>query len=111
MFWGKKWNNKRIRNGITRGETWCKDIIVEMINYEERERERERDQGFCGIDISQQRKLFIALDLIDGDSGDLNEIDTYHYDQNDKLWRKKLFCLKFLKGSSCSFLVKLVNWA
>ena len=52
-----------------------------MINYGE----KERDQGFYGIDISQQRKLFIASGFADGDSGDLNEIDTYHYDQNDKL--------------------------
>ena len=52
-----------------------------MINYEE----RERDQGFCGIDISQQRKLFIASGLANGDSSDLNETDTYHYGKNDKL--------------------------
>ena len=53
----------------------------------ERERERERDilVLFVALICLQQRKLFIALDLIDGDSGDLNEIDTYHYDQNDKL--------------------------
>ena len=27
-------DNKRIRNGITREETWCKEIMIEMINFE-----------------------------------------------------------------------------
>ena len=81
--------------------------------WRERERERERDRLvlFVALICLQQRKLFIASDLADGDSSDSNETDTYHYSQNDKLWRTKLFCLKFLKGLGCSFLVKLVNWA
>ena len=85
--------------------------------WRERERERERDIPvlFVALICLQQRKPFIAIralsDLADGDSGDLNETDTYHYSQNDKLWRTKLFCLKFLKGLGCLFLVKLVNWA
>ena len=83
--------------------------------WREREREREREILFVALIFLQQRKPFIAIralsDLADGDSGDLNETDTYHYSQNDKLWRTKLFCLKFLKGLGCSFLVKLVNWA
>ena len=64
-------------------------------------RERERDilVLFVALKCLQQRKPFIAIralsDLADGDSGDLNETDTYHYSQNDKLWRTKLFCLKF----------------
>ena len=44
-------------------------------------------------------------------SADSNEADTFYYGQNDKLWRTKLFYLKFLKESGCLFLVKLVNWA
>ena len=44
---------------------------------------------FVALICLQQRKPLIAIralsDLTDGDSGDLNEIDTYHYSQNDKL--------------------------
>ena len=62
-----------------------------MKRERERERERERDIPvlFVALICLQQRKPFIAirafLDLADGDSGDLNETDTYHYSQNDKL--------------------------
>ena len=61
-----------------------------------------------------QRKHFIAitafLDLAGGDFANSNEADTFHYGQNDKQWRTKIFSLKFLKGSGCLFLLKLVNW-
>ena len=50
------------------------------------------------------------LDLASGDFANLNEADTFHYGQNDKQWRIKVFSLKILKGSGCSFLLKLVNW-
>ena len=80
-----------------------------------RERERDIPMLFVALICLQQIKPFIAiralLDLANGDSSDSNETDTYHYSQNDKLWRTKLSCLKFLKGSGCLFLVKLVNWA
>ena len=50
------------------------------------------------------------LDLASGGFANLNEADTFHYGQNDKQWRIKVFSLKFLKGSGCSFLLKLINW-
>ena len=54
-----------------------------------RERERDIPVLFVALICLQQRKHFIAIralsDLADGDSGDLNETDTYHYSQNDKL--------------------------
>ena len=60
------------------------------------------------------KENFIAitalLDLVGGGFANSNEADTFHYGQNDKQWRIKVFSLKFLKGSGCSFLLKLVNW-
>ena len=61
----------------------------------ERERERERDQCFVALISLQQRKHFITikalLDLTSGGSTDLNEAHTYHYGQNAKLSKTKLF--------------------
>ena len=52
----------------------------------ERKRERERKtKAFVALIYLQQRKLFIASSLADGDSSDSNETDTYHYGKNDKL--------------------------
>ena len=56
-----------------------------MKREREREREREKPVLFVALIYLQQRKLFIASGLADGDLGDSNETNTYHYGQNDKL--------------------------
>ena len=59
------------------------------------QRERERDQCFMALTSLQQWKHFIViralLDLASGGSADSNETHTYHYGQNAKLSRTKLF--------------------
>ena len=61
----------------------------------ERERERERDQCVVALISLQQPKHFIIIrafsDLASGSSVDSNEAHTYHYGQNAKLSRTKLF--------------------
>ena len=59
------------------------------------QREKERDQCFMALISLQQRKHFIViralLDLASRGSADSNEAHTYHYGQNAKLSRTKLF--------------------